>query len=215
MMGAHRPRESEPEPTSQPVLTDLLWPGNLVQVVWWGGDRSRHRVVTVEPGRVIVSGGRETTDQPLMLVWGSDRGEHRVGVAEASYRSYTAEWWMNVDPDVHVSQRRNFARADAAVPVVIATEHGMARGNTVDVGEGGLCCVVHQGPLPAPGEQVKVKLGTGEVDCLVPAVVVRVLPGTDGRPAFAVRFLDPNPAGKWLRRQVLRWQINARKVSDR
>jgi c-di-GMP-binding flagellar brake protein YcgR len=100
------------------------------------------------------------------------------------------------------------------IPVVVATARGVVRGRTVDLAEGGMCCVVQQGEMPKLDEQVRVMIPADGVDFIVPATVARVLPGGENRPAFAVRFLDPNPAEKWLRKQVLHWQIAARKVAD-
>jgi len=197
------------------MLAELLQSGSLVNVEWLSGDRSRHRVYSVEPGQVVLSecGKRGPTDQPLVLSWGNQRGEHRVGVAGAERHPESREWWLRLDRDVHSTQRRNFARAGVALPVVVATDHGIARGRTVDIGEGGLCCILEQGPLPAIGDQVRVRIAGDGVDCLVPAMVVRVLSGQENPPAFAVRFLNPDSAATWLRRLVLRWQIAARQVA--
>lgn len=203
--------------TSRPALDGLLNVGALVETVDRLGIARLHRVYAITATDVHVSAALDQDVQvamPVLLRWGGARGMHEVDLGDVAASEDGAEWVLPLAGSLRTTQRREHARAAAALPVVLATEAGIARGITIDLSEGGLCCVLVQGHRPEPGEPVRVAIETDDVETLLTGEIVRIPTDHDGKPVVVVHFLQPNPAEKWLRRQVLRWQVLARQVDQ-
>ena len=103
-------------------------------------------------------------------------------------------------------QRRQFFRIAVTLPAVLTVvvdgarvEETAARATVVEVSEGGavVCC---RSGLPDVGANVEVAFALHGRRIAVAAEVLRQVVFADGRPAAAVRFLDPAAYGDEIRR---------------
>ena len=148
-----------------------------------------------------------------LLIWPTDRGWHRLETdLVAEVPGQVVLWRLRPLGRPTVEQRRAFARAPVALRVRLELEEQTWHGVTLDIGEGGLRCVISEpGDMTAGAHLlVTMVIDAREISCRAELLEVSVL---NGRSVVRARFEDLGRSADILRRHVLEHQRRARALS--
>lgn len=148
-----------------------------------------------------------------LLIWPTERGWHRLETdLVAEVPGHVVLWSLRPLGRPSVEQRRAFARAPVALRVRLQREEQTWHGVTLDIGEGGLRCVISDPGELAAGAHLLVSMVIDghEISCTAELLEVSV---DSGRSVVRARFEDLGRNADILRRHVLEQQRRARAVS--
>lgn len=154
-----------------------------------------------------------TAGTRALLIWPTERGWHRLETdLVAEVPGHVVLWRLRPLGRPSVEQRRAFARAPVALRVRLQREEQTWHGVTLDIGEGGLRCVISEPGELAAGAHLLVTMMVGdrEISCSAELLEVSVL---NGRSVVRARFEDLGRSADILRRHVLEQQRRARALS--
>lgn len=151
------------------------------------------------------------------LIWGTQGGQMEMPVLVPDVEG--ERWALQVTGPPRRVQRRQFVRVEVKLATTIAMfssgQPQQWEGTIVDLGEGGVRCVVDAEP-PPPGSRIAIIFSADDSSVLECAgVVVRHLtadPEGSGETALAVRFDDPEEHGDAIRRMVFAEQLRVRQL---
>jgi hypothetical protein len=154
-----------------------------------------------------------TAGTRTLLIWPTDRGWHRLETdLVAELPGHVVLWSLRPLGRPSVEQRRAFARAPVALRVRLQRAEQTWHGVTLDIGEGGLRCVISDPGELAAGAHLLVTMAIDEreISCSAELLEVSVL---NGRSVVRARFEDLGRSADILRRHVLEQQRRARALS--
>jgi hypothetical protein len=158
---------------------------------------------------------RPHAGEGVAIEWGTPRGWYELPAEfEKANPSGFETWWLRPVGPVNLMQRRGFARANVALPILLVDvtdpeEPRTLGASTLDIGEGGVRAAVPKGHGLVANSRIRLHLSSEEVDLEADGHVVRVLPSHEGD-EIAICFDQPIPNATNLRRAVMRWQQRER-----
>jgi hypothetical protein len=217
-------------PERAPSDVVALEPGVQVLVRIPGADLLLPSAIdSIDNGQLLVGvpfmQTRPVRGEILTVEWGGQRGWYSVQTAfEGVSRPERRHWILRPIGAAHLMQRRNYARAQIGLPVVLVhtTVNGPRTldGTLLDVSEGGARAVV-----PAPGhinigDRVVTMLSSERLRLVAAGAVVRAAGRESAGSAeksldeISIAFTQPVTNATELRREVLRWQQRERLVRN-
>jgi c-di-GMP-binding flagellar brake protein YcgR len=158
------------------------------------------------PAALLESGQRD-----IELSWLSPRGWHRQRCALAErIASRPRLWRLRPTAAAELLQRRRFARARAAIPVVVVWPGAAVPGVTVDLSEGGLRIRVDRPEAElVAGTAVRIQVTLPRDALALPAHVLRATNNRD-QAELVVTFDTESRETEAIRRFVFELQLRAR-----
>jgi PilZ domain len=190
---------------------------SVVRVVHQPTSAGGRTVVTITAADLTFLPGPLDTTAEHALIWGTQGGQMEMPVLLPDAAG--TRWELEVTGPPRRVQRRQFVRVEVKLAATVAMFSGEQPqqwdGTIVDLGEGGVRCLVEAEP-PAAGSRISVTFSADDSTVLECAgVVVRHLPVEPegcGTTALAVRFDDPEEHGDAIRRMVFAEQLRVRQL---
>jgi len=161
-------------------------------------------------------------DQQLTVFWAGIRTRYLLGVRLIGQTRQTPpRWHLQAAGKPTRNTRRNFVRGGGGYPVEIAPDSAGTRdlwleGTTVDVSEGGMCCVVPLG-LDTPADQLApdghllARMSVAGQTVKIPANVITTRPAAEGGLQVVVGWEAPDSDAQAIRRHIFQWEVSERR----
>jgi hypothetical protein len=209
-------------PDERPSDVVALEPGVKVLVRIPGADLLLPSTIdSIDSGQLLVGvpfmQTRPVRGEILTVEWGGARGWYSVQTAfEGVSRPERRHWVLRPIGAAHLMQRRNYARAQIGLPVVLVhtTANGprTLNGTLLDVSEGGSRAVIPSPSGITIGDRVVTMLSSDRLRLVAAGAVVRSAGRGKTLDEISVAFTQPVTNATELRREVLRWQQRERLV---
>jgi hypothetical protein len=159
------------------------------------------RIVVARPdvSDLVGAGTYPHPGEEIGLLWTHPAGQMLLPVtAEAASRPFGPVWVLTPRGAAVREQRRQYFRVPLSLPARLSHDDSVDRVTIVDISEGGAQVTCEA--LPEVGTEVLLGFSLHDTIISLEAEVLRHSELPNGRPAAALRFLDPRAYGDHIRR---------------
>jgi hypothetical protein len=205
-----------PRPNSEPVAVDV--PSRVEDLSRGTSSRRRPSPPVLHVALPTYTGDVEAPGPGTwcMISWLAPTGVFELPTAfdgQGQVGPAVRAWRLIVTGPTCRAQRRRFVRISWVSPVRVRTGERAASGNTVDLGEGGVRCLLPPPPLDT-GATVEIRLDCPFGPLTMDGSVLRAQPRATAAGSLAetvIAFADPDLHGDTVRRLVFEQQLRARR----
>ncbi len=176
-------------------------------------DLDDHRLIVAAPSTPTIPFLMPDLGDLIKVHWISHRGICELsGKVDVCKRSPMPTWEITVTSQPTIHQRRRFARIPVMLPVTLTIgECGIETSNTINIGEGGMTCVIGHNQTLAPGDNIEVIVNIDGEAFRAQAVCLRNESNEIGSHSASFRFdqLEPNQADR-IRRFIFNEELQRR-----